>query len=792
MESTRFFTVDASLMQHLGALLISDDMQALIELIKNAYDADATRVRIVIDAPDSITISDNGHGMTLEAIERGWLTLSNSLKAEQKREGRLTEAHRTPLGDKGVGRLSAQRLGNVLELTTVPKQGDELYTATFEWSDFKAGEDLTRVPVRVQVLPREDRKHGTTLRITELADREKWITINPEDLRNELASVVSPYKKIASFQLQAILNGREVSPSLITENIRGAARQNFKIRFDGSVLHLSGSVKNETFLGGARGDALENYQRFFLPDGGQKFYEFLLEQKKSKDYNFAPQEGAFATFHQERRLADVVHRAVVANPGPFEGEVDSFAFTGEALAEVGSITGEAFSAGRSAKDFIQALSGIRVYRDGFTVKTNGDWLGLSNQQTSGGSYYGLRPLNTMGYILISARENGMLREKTDREGFVDDPYYRGFKALLDGFVVFAARVLDHLRTTWNTFVKGEIERSLEVPSRNPEVLSNRIRTTFESVEGARMLVSQATDALTRASDQDSESPSLFGGNAKLAKASQDAREALDQANAALLEVDQRKDLSSLLAAELTDLRERMGEVYELVSLGITAEALSHEISNVLERLSVETRAVQKHATSSSLTDQKVLRYFEVVRTAVSALEKQISHLDPALRFAREKRDRFKVSSLVSESVTYFQDRLADVGVTVAMVVDRDFDVRMNRGKFVQVLDNLLLNAEYWVKNDERAASGGRVFVHVDSPRVVVEDTGPGVEPAFEETLFDAFVTSKPRGKGRGLGLFIVQQLLDVDGCRVELLPERNGAGRRYRFALDLGGVLVPG
>jgi hypothetical protein len=67
-------------MQQLGASLTSDDLQCLVELIKNAYDADAVLAKIIIDAPDRIVIEDDGHGMDEETIKRGWLTISNSLK----------------------------------------------------------------------------------------------------------------------------------------------------------------------------------------------------------------------------------------------------------------------------------------------------------------------------------------------------------------------------------------------------------------------------------------------------------------------------------------------------------------------------------------------------------------------------------------------------------------------------------------------------------------------------------------------------------------------------------------
>ena len=74
---------------------------------------------------------------------------------------------------------------------------------------------------------------------------------------------------------------------------------------------------------------------------------------------------------------------------------------------------------------------------------------------------------------------------------------------------------------------------------------------------------------------------------------------------------------------------------------------------------------------------------------------------------------------------------------------------------------------------------------------MVSDTGPGVDPHYEETLFEIFVTAKPeRDSGQGLGLFIVTELLRIDGCDIVLLSERNEDGRRYSFSVNLAPLVV--
>ena len=135
--------IDAHALVQLGEQLITDDEQALLELVKNSYDADAdwAKIRVISDyiptrekdfvppeAVGLIEIEDNGIGMDQKAVELGWLLISLSPKRLQKALGERTKKHgRLPLGDKGLGRLGAQKLGYNIELFTKPKNEDFEY-----------------------------------------------------------------------------------------------------------------------------------------------------------------------------------------------------------------------------------------------------------------------------------------------------------------------------------------------------------------------------------------------------------------------------------------------------------------------------------------------------------------------------------------------------------------------------------------------------------------------------------------------------------------------------------------
>ena len=143
--------IDANVIRQLGDELVTDAEQAILELIKNSYDADAEWVRLLLDTghqptpprerPGLIRVEDNGTGMTLQQLHNGWLRISLSLKREIKASGKTSSRGRTPLGDKGLGRLSTMKLGDVVEIQTYPSPTVG-YSVTLDWSAFSPGTDI--------------------------------------------------------------------------------------------------------------------------------------------------------------------------------------------------------------------------------------------------------------------------------------------------------------------------------------------------------------------------------------------------------------------------------------------------------------------------------------------------------------------------------------------------------------------------------------------------------------------------------------------------------------------------
>lgn len=168
------FAVDSALLSELGEKLVSTVHVALAELVKNAYDADASHVdvRIIPDgsAAPRVVVKDDGRGMSLDEVRSFWMKIGTSNKLSEpvtSRYGRLKT------GSKGVGRFACRRLGLSLKLTTsaklkIPKQRGLTYqttTVAFEWDDFKPGIDVESVKCVGETSLVSSGTTGTTLEI---------------------------------------------------------------------------------------------------------------------------------------------------------------------------------------------------------------------------------------------------------------------------------------------------------------------------------------------------------------------------------------------------------------------------------------------------------------------------------------------------------------------------------------------------------------------------------------------------------------------------------------------------
>lgn len=761
------FDVHSSVLFKLGEDLITDVYQALAELIKNSYDADASYAKISIDTRKryvitnnqiqkghndcgellgSIMIEDDGSGMDVSDIVHGWLTVSASQKGLMKSKGKTTPLHmRTPLGDKGLGRLGAQRLGRVIRLET-KKSTNVGLSVQIDWDRFRDNQSLSDIDIKIEEDP-NIKKQGTLITIVGLYDQNAWL--NLRELQKSFLKIISPYSDSLGFNVKCRVNNENIDLRAISKDVISSSIITYKYEFNGSELHCDGFFSLR-YLDDLRKRKNREYWREFIESNhGKDFFQWLYDNnfKKAEHYHLQYEDSSkpfrvsfdipfdsIAGLHKDKNNQPI-------SPGPFTARLDFVNLP--YLKEKGG----------ALREFMDSIKGVQVYRDGFGIRLKDNIVPFSEQWTSGGSFYTLRPDNVIGYINISAKGNPLLKETTSREEFVKDSVYANFEALLSSWLKCTEEVQGFLRRSYKKYQTECIAQISEnVVTADPEELAGKAKNSVQ------MLIDYGID--------------------QPLEGKVDKEQLLQVHNASI----------DLLVQNANDEILSNQSSWELISLGIIAESISHEIGNISQRMISEASYIDS-LNNDKYKDIEISMRTEAIHALASSLLKQIAHLDSSLRYTRERRQSILISKFIKEWSAFLQYFLGKDNIELSIKIEDDFEIYANEGRMTQVLDNLALNSIYWLNSDLNCPDSTKaISIIIHKPIILFYDSGPGISKSVEFTLFDPFVSRKKESP-RGLGLYVVRNLLENIGASIELISDRNIHGNRYIFVIDLKNLI---
>lgn len=409
----------------LGDELIGSPRLAVFELVKNAYDADAeaVTVRLELDTPNpSISVQDDGSGMSLDTIRAGWLQIGSPLK---RQVGRIPSPRfgRTPLGEKGVGRLAAFKLGNRLELNTRTRGATE-YRLVMDLDAILAnpelGSDSSVEDVRVRVTRLEkpvvfpgDLDHGTLIRITKLRPELDWKRGPLRELCRLVASLSSPFEEIGQFRTELLVPGREQELRDIPDvrSLLDRAMWEFHFRIDDDGRY------HWTFRFNPPPVFRKLIPREVVSDPASREGVLLVARSNDPEIPSRPQRGSL---HYSRED--------LAGIGPISGSFYVFDLRGTVLKHLGA---------KAVKTMLEYQGGVRVFRDGIRVFNYGepgdDWLELNLKRVNKPAEK-LATNSVVAAIHLSLEKSRGLREKTNREGFDHNAEFERFKAIVNAVV----------------------------------------------------------------------------------------------------------------------------------------------------------------------------------------------------------------------------------------------------------------------------------------------------------------------------------------------------------------------
>ncbi|WP_199178545.1 ATP-binding protein [Acidimangrovimonas sediminis] len=402
------FRPRARLLQLLGDQLIKSPRLAVFELVKNSYDADARNVEVRIEGlgtkSPKVIVRDDGFGMSLKTVRDIWFVPAHDHKEKQKEAGIRTPLGRAPVGEKGVGRFAAHKLGNRIKLVT-RKAGEEEVSLNINWDELMKSEFLSEAKAEIDVREPQEftgTKTGTLIEIDGLRDKT-WSRGDLRRLRRDIISICSPFDAPGEFDVKFSVPGRDKEFSDIpdTGEILKRAPWHFKFEFDGEAFSWS--------------------------------YEFnppaAISKRIAGRSKESEPEAPLIIAGADKNVAD---RQILEGIGPVSGEFYAY--------DRGKELWDNQPEKQLVSNFLNENGGVRVYRDGVRVYNYGeeddDWLGLDYRRFMKPAMRISRNI-VIGAISIDLLASTALRDKTNREGFVENEAFERLKqVVLGAFHIF--------------------------------------------------------------------------------------------------------------------------------------------------------------------------------------------------------------------------------------------------------------------------------------------------------------------------------------------------------------------
>lgn len=369
-----------SILARLGEELVPHPDQGILELAKNAYDADAHWCQVTLNDVTrwggTVFVTDDGDGMTLQQIRDGWLILGRS----EKDPSRRTRLGRRPVGQKGLGRLAALRLGQRVVLATRPvsEPGVE-YQMEIDWALFDKADAVEDVVLTIQDRPTSERS-GTSITISHLSTALG--RMDTKRLARSLILLADPFESKRGFRAE-----------LITDDFRDLEDLVRSGYFTDAQYRIRATLDSDGF---ATAEVVDH-------GGNLKWKAVHNDLRQSDPYRAPP-----ATF-----------------------ELWEFRLTGDSFSNSKATVGE-------VRTWLGEVGGVHLYYRGLRVRPYGDpghdWLEMNLRRVRSPEQ---RPStnNSIGLVTVDDDPEDLLGEKTDRSGFIEN---RAFSELRD----FAGDALD--------------------------------------------------------------------------------------------------------------------------------------------------------------------------------------------------------------------------------------------------------------------------------------------------------------------------------------------------------------
>ncbi len=694
----------ARLMNIIGDQLITDKKVAVIEVVKNSYDADAENVQVRFfnlknyglgylpeNEQPYIEIEDDGDGMTLEIIEKVWLRPATPSKYEKKvRKQNETKKGRIIQGEKGIGRFAIHKLGEKIELFTKSKDHNEV-KLEMDFTEFNPEKvDLFNQPTNIdfKLLEQVDntwyenhtpevikKEKGTLIRISHL--REHWKESDFEELYKSIQRLIPPVDENAKKLGIDFKQDFDIEIYKDDDIYSSEDATTFKDVIERAQYKMIGTVSEKGILSfeyesKAPQRAIQKTINLFdieeLDRNGYDLYAIKKGFKNSKGLSCGEFKFSFYAFDLNKP------DKLLITPAIKSFVKDNFVFV--------------------------LRDGVRVYPYG---EKGIDWLNLDKLRSTvrAGQFISYNDLT--GFVYISQKDNPKLKDASNRQGIMN------VDGALDDFQNLVTAVTEILN------IESKIDKQkLEIKKRTYRESNDVVSKSFNSLK----------NSLEKIND----------------------REVLEKANSFLKTVENHNNL----------IKERMLTVEDLAGLGMAVEKASHDALTILSKMRGNIRDFKVKAQMSNYRNEELIELLIELDENLNFVYDEMQVIQPLFKNQRKAIQDISIYESIEKVLKYFRRDL-NGKIDVKIIKDNDIKVKTNTGLVLQILINLLDNAIYWVNRNETKEKEIILKLNTRENALIISDSGSGIREDAAPFVFDEFFSLK--SDGRGLGLYIVKEIL---------------------------------
>jgi len=712
----------ARLLTMLGEQLIKNEQIALTELIKNSYDADADWVKVSfenfgdnfeINDDSKIIIRDNGIGMSLETIEKSWMNPATPNKFRGIGYTLVSRKGRTVQGEKGIGRFAILKLGNKILITTRPENSQEEYKINYDLSaydkDFLTENnqekelfiDDINIEVSINKNPNvisnqefevEHKKvkqdnHGTVIEISGL--KGKW---NRKKIENI-------YKDI--LKLQSIFDRLENKKNK-DDFIVGFYINNERISLSDDYLDkLSGLLETKAVFKITEGEFDNNENKFYFKENSIP-KQLDLNDSELKGLKIFKEHFCIKKFDKKNEKEICTYEYRKPECGNFHFKFYIFDLNNKAPLK--------YLLDKNDKKLIKEHR-IYLYRDGIRVYPYGnpedDWLKLDMMRgtISAGQFFSNDQV--VGVVEISKKDNPGLKDKTNREGLIDEGNAtQDFIVLIQSFLSyyrqkpFKQYLINYQKNKkeQDIFKTNEIERQLQY-----------IKENFK-----------------------------------------DNKAVLNAVN----------NLSKTYKLERNYLVKRVESTEDLASIGLSVEVASHDMMSMISKGLINIDDLIKDLSGGTKSTEETIDELHKIRGIISFVESQMKDIQVMFKSTKQRRRNIRVAEILEKVIRIYKNVLNRAKIKVEVnKVGSPLIAKCTDAILLQLFINLFDNAIYWLGTINIKNKSILITLDGTEGKLIFSDNGPGVNKDDIPYIFEPFYSGKGE-EGRGLGLYIARQLLE--------------------------------